>query len=56
MMTAIASIIGAVIFGTIGSVFVNKTDKAQAELGTMAWGLVGVIVMIVIFSQFGLIN
>lgn len=54
-MTLVASIIGAILFGGISAMFVKSPQSPEGELTTLAWALVGVIAMIVLFSQFGLI-
>jgi uncharacterized membrane protein YeaQ/YmgE (transglycosylase-associated protein family) len=54
-MTLVASIIGAVLFGGISSMFVETPQSPEGELTILSWALVGVIAMIVLFSQFGLV-
>ena len=54
-MTLVASIIGAVLFGGVSSMFVETPKSPEGELTTLAWALVGVIAMVVLFSQFGLV-
>lgn len=54
-MTLVASIIGAVLFGGVSSMFVKSPKSAEGELATLAWALVGAIAMVVLFSQFGLV-
>jgi hypothetical protein len=54
-MIIIACLIGAVVFGTLGGLFVKEPGTAEGELAMLAWGLTGVIVGIVAFTQLGLI-
>ena len=54
MMTFIASIVGALVGGFVGGFFAEE-GTVQGELTQICWGFVGVIVGIVLFSQFGLI-
>ena len=54
-MTLVASIIGAILFGGISTMFVKTPQSPEGELTILAWALVGVIAMVVLFSQFGLV-
>ena len=54
-MTLVASIIGAILFGGISTMFVKSPQSPEGELTILAWAITGVIAMIALFSQFGLI-
>ena len=55
-MVLVASIIGAVIFGILGGLFVKKPGTPEGELALLAWSLSGVIVGISTFALLGLLN
>ncbi len=55
-MILLASLTGAMVFGALGSIlFTDGSKSVNNELTQLCWGFVGVIVGIVLFSQFGLI-
>jgi hypothetical protein len=55
-MVLVASIIGAVIFGTLGGLFVKKPGTPEGELALLAWSLSGIVVGIFTFALLGLLN
>ena len=54
-MVLVASIIGAVVFGTLGGLLNKKPRTVEGELALLAWAFTGIIVGIVAFTQLGLI-